>query len=88
VEESVEDGLDTNGPIYGEYERDDALMAIMGYRASRTPPSYEDSVGRPSLDQLSISDMRPLEATTTNSSATSTSSTPFYCSNLALSMTR
>ncbi|KAF9187801.1 hypothetical protein BGZ51_001039 [Haplosporangium sp. Z 767] len=52
----------TPGPIYGDYENDDAFMAIMGYRGSRTPPSYEDSVGRPSVD-MSISELqnvRPL----------------------------
>ncbi|KAF9282996.1 hypothetical protein BGZ68_005619 [Mortierella alpina] len=52
-----ENGLNASGPIYGDYENDDALMAIMGYRASRTPPSYEDSIGRPSMD-ISISDLQ------------------------------
>ncbi|GJJ69299.1 hypothetical protein EMPS_01645 [Entomortierella parvispora] len=85
VEEAAEDGSNTTGPIYGDYERDDALMAIMGYR---TPPSYEDSVGRPSMDQLSLSDMRPLEATSTNGSSTNATTTPFSCSNSTLLMTR
>ncbi|KAF9402384.1 hypothetical protein BGZ94_004946 [Podila epigama] len=39
-----------NGPIYGDYGQDDAFMAIMGFHGSRTPPSYEESLGRPSLD--------------------------------------
>ncbi|KAG0056744.1 hypothetical protein BGZ83_003713 [Gryganskiella cystojenkinii] len=63
------------GPIYGDYEQDDALMAIMGYRGSRTPPSYEDTMARPSIDQLSLSEMRPLQPTTTNSSTNSFSTT-------------
>ncbi|KAF9557830.1 hypothetical protein EC968_007423 [Mortierella alpina] len=60
-----ENGSSALGPIYGDYENDDALMAIMGYRTSRTPPSYEDSVGRPSVD-VSISDLqhvRPMSQT-------------------------
>ncbi|KAG0206278.1 hypothetical protein BGX28_002275 [Mortierella sp. GBA30] len=51
------DGSGAVGPIYGDYENDDAMMALMGYRGSRTPPSYEDSVGRPSVD-VSISDLQ------------------------------
>ncbi|KAF9541818.1 hypothetical protein EC957_002653 [Mortierella hygrophila] len=38
------------GPLYGAYEDDDAFMSMMGLRGSRTPPSYEDTIGRPSLD--------------------------------------
>ncbi|KAF8946246.1 hypothetical protein BGZ47_000995 [Haplosporangium gracile] len=38
------------GPFYGAYEDDDAFMSMMGLRGSRTPPSYEDTIGRPSLD--------------------------------------
>ncbi|KAF9929406.1 hypothetical protein BGZ67_006368 [Mortierella alpina] len=52
-----ENDSSTSGPVYGDYENDDALMAIMGYRTSRTPPSYEDSIGRPSVD-VSISDLQ------------------------------
>ncbi|KAF9950245.1 hypothetical protein BGZ72_008063 [Mortierella alpina] len=52
-----ENGSSASGPVYGDYENDDALMAIMGYRTSRTPPSYEDSIGRPSVD-VSISDLQ------------------------------
>ncbi|CAO3574691.1 unnamed protein product [Mortierella alpina] len=52
-----ENGSSVSGPVYGDYENDDALMAIMGYRTSRTPPSYEDSIGRPSVD-VSISDLQ------------------------------
>ncbi|KAF9913668.1 hypothetical protein BX616_009753 [Lobosporangium transversale] len=53
------DGTGASGPIYGDYENDDAFMAIMGYRGSRTPPSYEESIGRPSLD-ASISDLQSI----------------------------
>ncbi|KAF9351475.1 hypothetical protein BGX26_010524 [Mortierella sp. AD094] len=56
-------GYDGTGPIYGDYENDDALMAIMGYRGSRTPPSYEDTIGRPSLD-ASISDLQNMHVST------------------------
>ncbi|KAF9921108.1 hypothetical protein FBU30_008901 [Linnemannia zychae] len=50
------------GPIYGAYEDDDAFMSMMGLRGCRTPPSYEDSIGRPSLDAsiLEIQDDRNL----------------------------
>ncbi|KAF9304186.1 hypothetical protein BGZ74_002173 [Mortierella antarctica] len=47
----------SSGRIYGDYENDDAFMAIMGFRGSRTPPSYEESLGRPSLD-ASISELQ------------------------------
>ncbi|KAF9111508.1 hypothetical protein BGX27_004826 [Mortierella sp. AM989] len=57
-------GYDGTGPIYGDYESDDALMAIMGYRVSRTPPSYEDTIGRPSLD-ASISELQNMHISTT-----------------------
>ncbi|KAI1316262.1 hypothetical protein EDD11_010170 [Mortierella claussenii] len=56
--ESAYDGTGAPRPIYGDYENDDAFMAIMGYRGSRTPPSYEESVSaRPSLD-VSISELQ------------------------------
>ncbi|KAF8970275.1 hypothetical protein BGZ46_010530 [Entomortierella lignicola] len=61
--ESVFAGYDGTGPIYGDYENDDALMAIMGYRGSRTPPSYEDTIGRPSLD-ASVADMQHMHIST------------------------
>ncbi|KAG0348529.1 hypothetical protein BG004_004945 [Podila humilis] len=54
---SLEGGASGSGPIYGDYENDDAFMAIMGFRGSRTPPSYEESLGRPSLD-ASISELQ------------------------------
>lgn len=44
------EGEGSSGPIYGDYENDDAFMAIMGFRGSRTPPSYEETLGRPSLE--------------------------------------
>lgn len=51
------EGEGSSGPIYGDYENDDAFMAIMGFRGSRTPPSYEETLGRPSLD-ASISELQ------------------------------
>ncbi|KAG0356799.1 hypothetical protein BGZ54_000600, partial [Gamsiella multidivaricata] len=63
--EPAYDGPSTPGPIYGDYENDDAFMAIMGYRGSRTPPSYEDSIGRPSLDS-SISELQNLRLSSTH----------------------
>lgn len=39
-------------PSEEDLENDDAFMAIMGLRESRTPPRYEDSIGRPSLDTI------------------------------------
>ncbi|KAF8950734.1 hypothetical protein CPC16_003710 [Podila verticillata] len=51
------EGEGSSGPIYGDYENDDAFMAIMGFRGSRTPPSYEESLGRPSLE-ASISELQ------------------------------
>ncbi|KAF9354505.1 hypothetical protein BGX34_010974 [Mortierella sp. NVP85] len=57
--EIIYDEQGVPGPIYGDYE-DDAFMAIMGYRGNRTPPSYEESVGRPSLD-VSISELQNLQ---------------------------
>ncbi|KAG0342089.1 hypothetical protein BG000_006960 [Podila horticola] len=56
-ESSLEGEGSSSGPIYGDYENDDAFMAIMGFRGSRTPPSYEESLGRPSLD-ASISELQ------------------------------
>ncbi|KAI1296099.1 hypothetical protein EDD11_007537 [Mortierella claussenii] len=35
---------------HNDYENDDAFMAIVGLRGSRTPPCYEESEGRLSLD--------------------------------------
>ncbi|KAF9098819.1 hypothetical protein BGX29_007423 [Mortierella sp. GBA35] len=55
-----EDFDGSRGPIYGAYEDDDALMSMMGLRGSRTPPSYEDTIGRPSLD-ASILEMQMQE---------------------------
>ncbi|KAI8362044.1 hypothetical protein B0O80DRAFT_434943 [Mortierella sp. GBAus27b] len=50
-------------PSGEDLENDDAFMAIMGLRGSRTPPRYEDSIGRPSLDTIStigtINDIPP-----------------------------
>ncbi|KAF9996516.1 hypothetical protein BGZ79_009746 [Entomortierella chlamydospora] len=62
-DEALFAGYDGTGPIYGDYENDDALMALMGYRGSRTPPSYEDTVGSPSLD-ASISDLQNMHIST------------------------
>ncbi|KAF8935209.1 hypothetical protein EDD21DRAFT_390621 [Dissophora ornata] len=55
--EGLYDETGSPGPIYGDYENDDAFMAIMGYRGICTPPSYEDIIERPSLD-VSISDLQ------------------------------
>ncbi|KAG0320768.1 hypothetical protein BGZ99_004310 [Dissophora globulifera] len=55
--EGIYDGAGPLGPIYGDYENDDAFMALLGYRGIRTPPSYEDSVGRPSLE-ASLSELQ------------------------------
>ncbi|KAG0273527.1 hypothetical protein BGZ95_010672 [Linnemannia exigua] len=65
------DGSRLSGPLYGAYEDDDALMSMMGLRGSRTPPSYEDSVGRPSLD-VSILEMQEHSSLLSSSSSRST----------------
>ncbi|KAI8350684.1 hypothetical protein B0O80DRAFT_457241 [Mortierella sp. GBAus27b] len=60
--EALLDDTGAPGPVFGDYE-DDAFMAIMGYRGNRTPPSYEESVGRPSLEG-SISELQNLDLST------------------------
>ncbi|KAF8938399.1 hypothetical protein EDD21DRAFT_363227 [Dissophora ornata] len=54
--------------VNGDFMNDDTSMAIMGLRGSRTPPTYEDSLGRPSID-VSISELQlspPVAATRIN----------------------
>ncbi|KAF9987149.1 hypothetical protein BGZ65_004887 [Modicella reniformis] len=88
--EIVYDGTSALGPIYGDYE-DDAFMALMGYRGNHTPPSYEESVGRPSVD-VSIFELQNLHLSnpqegmeTTN---TITDRTNNYSSSSVLGLTR
>ncbi|KAK3848390.1 MAG: hypothetical protein J3R72DRAFT_1428 [Linnemannia gamsii] len=79
------DGSRVVGPLYGAYEDDDAFMSMMGLRGSRTPPSYEDSVGRPSLD-ASMLEMQEHSSLLSSSSADNSGIPPYsYC---ALSLTR
>ncbi|KAG0372641.1 hypothetical protein BGX24_012769 [Mortierella sp. AD032] len=79
------DGSRVVGPLYGAYEDDDAFMSMMGLRGSRTPPSYEDSVGRPSLD-ASMLEMQEHSSLLSSSSANNSGIPPYsYC---ALSLTR
>ncbi|KAF9950128.1 hypothetical protein BGZ72_008153 [Mortierella alpina] len=33
-----------------DYENDDVFMTVMGFQRARTPPTYEESLGRPSLN--------------------------------------
>ncbi|KAF9125442.1 hypothetical protein BGW39_007404 [Mortierella sp. 14UC] len=65
------------GPLYGAYEDDDAFMSMMGLRGSRTPPSYEDSIGRPSLD-ASILEMQEHSSLSSSSRLADNSGIPPY----------
>ncbi|KAF9362830.1 hypothetical protein BGX34_005406 [Mortierella sp. NVP85] len=49
-------------PSEEDLENDDAFMAIMGLRESRTPPRYEDSIGRPSLDTIGTNSDLPIQS--------------------------
>ncbi|KAF9906344.1 hypothetical protein EC991_000746 [Linnemannia zychae] len=72
------------GPLYGAYEDDDAFMSMMGLRGSRTPPSYEDSIGRPSLD-ASMLEMQEHSLLTPSSRSANNMGIPPYS---ALGLTR
>lgn len=72
------------GPLYGAYEDDDAFMSMMGLRGSRTPPSYEDSIDRPSLD-ASILEMQEHRLLGSSSRSADNSGVPPYS---ALGLTR
>ncbi|KAF9283559.1 hypothetical protein BGZ88_010429 [Linnemannia elongata] len=65
------------GPLYGAYEDDDAFMSMMGLRGSRTPPSYEDTIGRPSLD-ASVLEMQEHRLLGSSSRSTDYSRVPPY----------